>query len=550
MDMRNNSAELILTNGIVYTVDGNGTIAQAVAVKDGKIIYIGDEESVNRFKDDKTEVVDLAGKMVLPGFFDAHAHILWNYPDWVYSADLRGGRSCEEYIEIIRKFAEANPELDVIVGNGWDFMYFEGNEPDRDMLDDIIKDRPVILRNVAGHSCWVNSKTLELLGIDNDTKDPEGGLIVRDRHTGEPTGWLKENAQFMADKLIPSYTEQQIEEALVKYQEEAHSYGLIGLNEAFIHKEYFDALRRLESSGKMKLHWRGEYWIEDNTDWGKIEKSIYEARVKADETKCSEFRILGTKFFADGTVEEGTAYLKEPYDKEGGFRNEPQWEDKEFFIRSIVEADKNRLRIHIHAIGDAALELSIDAIEKAVEENPAWDRRPAVTHIQLADEKELNRMAELGIIAVPQPVWFKKDKTYTNIEVPYLGEYRAMHEYPMKSFFIKGIIAAGATDTIADYLDPLYGIQMAVTRKGQGNGETLNPDEKISIEAAIKAYTYNGAYSMYLEDRVGSIEVGKEADLVILDKNLLEYAEKPDRIFEEVRVCRTIIGGETVYEKN
>ncbi|MBI9108158.1 MAG: amidohydrolase [Spirochaetales bacterium] len=549
----NGTADVVLRNGFIYTVDAESTTAEAMAVDGDVIIYIGDDKGVEVFISEETRVIDLKGRMVMPGMYDAHAHPLWQYPDWIFGVDMTSAKSEGEYLALLKDFVNENPELTVIKGSGWDNPYFPQIGPRKELIDAIVPDKPVVLLNINGHSSWVNSKALELLGIDSETENPQGGYIIKDPETGEPTGLLKEEAMYLAEELLPEYTDEQYRKALLSYQSDAHSFGLIGVNEAWLNDDYLSALESAETDGVLKMRYAGEWWIEEKDD--AIPDEINKAVEIAKRNKGGNFQLTGAKFFADGTVEEWTAWLSEDYADGNNEFNRPQWDDLELFTRAVVDADKKGLRVHFHAIGDLGLKLAVDAIEQAVKVNPEWDRRSAITHLQVVDDKEMDRMGSLDIVALPQPVWFTKGDYFDNIEVPALGFERASKEYPMKSLFDRGITVASSTDTIAAFLDPLYGLQMAVTRVEPGYGldpdnpeDVLGPEERISLEQAIESYTINGAYSMYVDDITGSLETGKKADYIILSDNLFNYENHPEDIFENVSVVLTSFNGEIVYE--
>jgi hypothetical protein len=545
-------SDIVMLNGFIYTVDKEKTVVEAMVVDGDVIIYTGDNSGAEEFIAEGTKVIDLNGRMVMPGMYDAHAHPLWQYPDWIFGVDMTKAKSAEGYVALLKDFAEENPELSVIKGSGWDNPYFPQIGPRKELLDAIVPDKPVVLLNINGHSSWVNSKALELLGITGETENPQGGYIIKDPDTGEPTGLLKEEAMYLANELLPEYTDAHYREALMAFQSDAHSFGLLGVNEAWIDDSYLAALEAAEKDKVLKMRYAGEWWIEEKNE---IAEEINKAVDIAKRNKGGNFQLTGVKFFADGTVEEWTAWLSESYADGNNEFNRPQWDDTDWFKQAVVEADKEGLRVHFHAIGDLGLTLAVDAIEEAVKVNPAWGRRPAITHLQVVNERDIDRMADLDIVALPQPVWFTKGDYFDNIEVPALGFERASLEYPMKSFFDRGITVASSTDTIAAYLDPLYGLQMAVTRVEPGYGldpdnpdDVLGPDERISLEQAIESYTINGAYSMYLEDITGSLETGKKADFIILSGNLFDYKSHPEDIFENISIDLTCFDGEIVYE--
>lgn len=548
-------ADLVFLNGFVYTVDADRKTAEALAVDGDVILFVGSNEEARKFINKDSKIIDLEGRMLMPGMYDAHAHPIWQYPDWIFGIDMTAAKSQEAYLNLIQEFAEENPEVSVIKGNGWDNPYFPQTGPRKELLDALVPDRPVVLVNVNGHSSWVNSKALELLGIDRNTENPVGGYIIKDPATGEPTGLLKEEAMYLAEELLPEYSLDNYLEALMSFQADAHSFGLLGVNEAWLDESYLKVLETAEAEGLLKMRYAGEWWIEEAPE--AISESIQRAVEVAKTNRGGNFQVTGAKFFADGTVEEWTAWLTDGYSDDNNEFNRPQWDDTDHFSRAASAADAEKLRVHFHAIGDLGVKLAVDAIEQAVAANPSWDRRSAVTHLQVVNPRDIQRMGDLGIIALPQPVWFTKGDYFDEIEVPALGEERASKEYPMKSFFDAGVTVASSSDTIATYLDPLWGLQMAITRvepvyehlDPNNSADVLGPEERITLEQAIESYTINGAYSIYMENITGSLEVGKKADLVVLSGNLFDFRDHPEDIFENIKVDLTLFDGEFVYTR-
>lgn len=280
-------ADIVLKGGYIYTVDKNKTVAEAMAIDGDIIMYVGDNKGAEKYITKDTKVIELNGKMLMPGMYDAHAHMMWNYPDWIYAADLTGAKSLEEYQTRLKKFAEKNPDLKVIVGTGWDNICFPQTGPTKEMIDKVINNKPVVLRNANGHSSWINSKAIEELKITKDTQNPKGGYIEKDPKTGEPTGLLREDALYLADKLIPAYTLEQKEKAVLQYQDDAHAYGVVGLNEGWMDDSYIEVLNSLENKEKLGLRWSGEYWINEQNG---VENKIKKVKEQALKNKGGDFQ--------------------------------------------------------------------------------------------------------------------------------------------------------------------------------------------------------------------------------------------------------------------
>ena len=555
----NTEADLVLKNGIVYTVDKQRSFAEAVAVGGKEIVYVGNTEGVKEYIGPQTEVIDLAGKMVLPGFIDSHAHAsaTINEDDSVmlYHLETRA-----EYISAVKDFADRHPDFSVIYGHGWLNESFPPQGPVKEDLDAIIPGRPVSLISHDGHSMWANSRALELAGVTKDTSCPSGGIIETDPHTGEPSGTIRETARDLIQNVLPPYTVAQLKTGIREFMIEAARVGITTVHDPLLllpdsvgmlngygaARNSILAYDDLVDSGEMTLRVRGTI-LTDPTK-GDIQVPALSAACAARTNPI--FQITGAKVFVDGVVEGGTAFLLEPYAHKPDFRGEPLW-DQEPLNALFKAVDREKLQIHIHAIGDAAIRMSLDALEHAKEKNGSRDSRHLITHLHVVDHADIPRFAELGIVGVPQPFWHVKGEYFWALEAKYLGVQRAEKEYPMKSFHDAGVILAGASDyPVQVPSPPLLAIQLGITRciPGETNpDEILGPEERMSLEDMIAAYTINGAYANFVENETGSIEVGKKADLVVLDRNLFDI---PDSEIADTQVLMTMFEGRTVRRNN
>jgi predicted amidohydrolase YtcJ len=556
----NPPADTVLKNGFVYTVDPEGSVAQAVAIRDRKIVFVGSSERAMEFVGDQTEVIDLQDRMLLPGFVDSHFHPA-SGAGRVFNLQLRGFEPTKEnYQAAVRKFADSHPDAAVIWGRGWSQASFAGFGPRKEWLDAVVPDRPVILTSDGGHSTWVNSRALEIAGITRETPDPAGGVIERDSASGEPTGTLREAASGLIDIVDPEdFSVEQYREGFRWLQD--HLTGSLGITGLFsaggsVGSNAYAALEQLSQSGAMTFWLRGAYTARPSFEVDEWLEQAVEAR---GAHKTRHFQISAIKFFEDGVIESHTAWLIEPYANaqehgaDANFRGLQLWQPRAL-AAAVAAAHARGFQTHHHAIADASVAEALDAIAHSRRVNGQIfpDSRDGLTHLTLVDPPDFQRFADLGVVAVTQPQWFLKDDYYYNVFAPFLGQERADRSYPMKRFFDAGAIVASSSDwSVTEPPNPLYGIQTAVQRVfprppfgGRIPTEVLWPEERITVDQAIRSYTINGAYSNFLEATRGSIEIGKYADLIVLDKNLLRI--DPSEISSAI-VLLTLFEGKAVF---
>ena len=550
-------ADLVLTNGYIYTVDKDRTVARAVAIADGTIIYAGTDEGTKNYTGEKTQVVDLKGRMLLPAFTDSH-----NHPDWavtmLFDVQLYKAESAEDCLEKISIFMAEHPDIEALRGFGWMDDIFGSHGPTKEILDGIVPNIPAFLISESGHEAWVNSKTLELAGITRDTPDPAGGSIVRDAD-GNPSGTLKEwSAMALVANAVPTYTAGQMQEGLRYYQEKAHSMGITTSYIAEVMEDNpgdLKALRDFEASGEMTIRFPAAVLINPISDPAEIEgivKNLIELR---DGEAGGNFEIIAAKLIMDGTLEGATAYMEKDYIYPPDTRGELLWVP-DLYNEMCAAIDKAGMQIHVHSIGNAATRIALDGLSYARNKNGTRDARPILAHLQFVNSSDISRLAQLGAIAVPSPFWFVIDIFYQQA-VAYIGKALADRQYPMLSFFNNGTVVASSSDfPVVPVPAPLIGIEVGVTRKvPAGSGDyiqpdydhSLNPSEKVTVEQMIESYTINGAYASFLEKKTGSIEVGKKADLILLDKNILQI---PPEEIHTASVLLTYFEGREVYRSD
>ena len=542
-------ADTVFLNGVIYTADAKDTTVKALAIKDGKILALGSSGEMEICIGSGSEVTDLAGKMVLPGMIDSHLHPPGNALVELYNIYLSQQDDKDAILAKAAKFISANPNLDAYYGSGWSVGMFQGEEtirgPKKERLDAVSPDKPVILTSYDGHSIWANSKALEIAGITKDTPNPKAGVIERDPVTGEPWGTLKEAAM----ELLPyeKYTSAQLIEGVKAFQTLMHSLGYTGIFSATFSAgmgdETYKVFKLLEDKGELKMWVRASERI-DITRNEDLETQITNLKRLRNTYSGELFKVTNAKFFIDGVIEGATAKLLHPYEKAAGKGNGYygvySWEDMDALKQVFTTLNSEGFQIHVHSIGDRATRDTLDAFEYALKQVPG-EHRNAITHLQLVAPEDIPRFKELGVIANCQAYWHLKEPNWWEVvDFPFLGQ-RAENEYPLGSFFRSGAVVASSSDyPVTDPPNPLRAIQVGVTRN-------LDVDERAFIEDMIKSFTANNAYALFLDDVTGTIEVGKYADLAILDQDL--FSIDPLDI-GGVQVLKTIFRGEVVYEAN
>jgi|WetSurSiteA1Bulk_404760.scaffolds.fasta_scaffold02495_3 predicted amidohydrolase YtcJ len=554
-------ADTVFTNGFIYTADSRHSIAHAIAVLDGKIVFVGSNATARRFIGPKTAHIDLDSKMMLPGITDAHSHADSGGIQDLYEISFTDVTSAtmKDYIQQVTRFINAAPGLPGYRGMGWVNGTAPGIGPLATDLDRVVRNKPIVLRSQDGHSVWVNSKVLELARITRGTPNPSNGKIER-LPNGSPSGTLREGAMNLIARIIPPYTIEQYEEAILHFQKKIA--GPFGITQVFIpgleaNGIQIAAYGRLAKSGKLTMRVRTAINLKpDNLVANQIQAAVAE-RAKHSN---SLFQVNAAKFFVDGVIEGHTGYLLKPYTDAQRYNGNPNycgmpmWSPDSLDAASVA-ASKAGFLLHYHAIGDAAVRMALNAISAAEKSLGKRDMRPGITHLQLVDPLDLARFKSLGVVAVTQPYWFVSDKYYFwNIQVPYLGRHRADREYPMQSFFRNGVLVASSSDyPVTLPPDPLAGIETGVLRWYQGassGSEVLWPSERCTVEQMIDSFTINGATSMLLEKTSGSIEPGKSADLIILNKNILKIPRKLIGDPRQTYVLATYFQGRKVFDAN
>ena len=474
----------------------------------------------------------------LPGFHDSHVHPVSGGIE-LGQCNLNGLATREGLFAAIEECAARTPDEVWLVGGGWDLPLFPGASPNRSDLDRLSPDQPAYLTSADGHSSWVNSRALDIAGIDETTPDPPNGRIERDR-TGEPTGTLRESASALVSAHLPPLGPEDYVEGLRRALRMANGFGITSLIEASARERALEAYAALARSGELTARVRASLTVDDSRDESQVDELVkLRARYQAEGVRAD-----AAKIFADGVIEAGTAALLEPYIDvpSRGELNFPP----EILDRIVIRLDKEGFQIHVHAIGDRAIRASLDAFEKARAANGPRDSRHHISHIELFHPDDIPRFRSLGVVANFQPLWAFADTYITDLTEPQLGPERSRWLYPIKSLKDSGAVLAAGSDWSVSSMNPLEAVQVAMTRRdiNEPEGPSWIPEERVDLDTMLAAYTRGGAYLQHQEALTGSLEVGKRADVIVLEKNLFEV---PETEIHRVKVLLTLLDGKEVF---
>lgn len=523
---------LMLLNGKIYTMNPKLPKAEAVAIRDHKIIAVGKNSEVGNLGRKKFKVINLEGRAVVPGLIDCHAHFL-SFANNLKRVNLQGIGSPKKLLSLIKSFSRKLKPGEWVIGDGWDKNIL-GDESifTQEILDQVCPENPVALQSKDHHLLWVNSRAMKLAGIDKSTNDPPGGMVERDPITREPTGLLIENACDLVWKKIPPLSKSFTKELTKVALKIANSYGLTGIHN-FDEDEAFDVFQQLLENEELTL--RVCNWISK----GDLDSAI---NVGIRSGLGNEhLRFGGVKFYCDGTLGSQTALMFEPY--EGSTDNFGiEVTSQEELTHMVKKASQAGISVAMHAIGDKGVHQALNAVEGSFEHKLKDTRlRHRIEHVQFLHPQDVKRFKKLGVMASVQPIHVLSDK---EIADRYWGK-RGKLAYAYKTLLKNGAKLVFGSDAPIESLDPLKGIYSSVLRRKNNEEKSWYPKEKLKVADAVYAYTQEASYASYEEDLKGSIQMGKLGDMVILSQDIFEIGA--ERI-SETKVDCTILGGKIVFQ--
>ena len=535
-------ADLVLTGADVYAVDAVRRWAHGVAVRGDRIVAVGTEDEVRELVGPSTVHLHLPGRMIVPGFQDAHIHAAFGGRN-LLSLNLDHLGTREAYLEAIGAHAAAHPELPWITGGGWYGAVFGEAGPRREELDAVVPDRPAFLMNTDVHGGWANSRALETGAITADTPDPWDGFYVRDPD-GSPTGMLHEGAAYsFVANVVPPTDAAGWRAALLRAQTELLSLGVTGWQDAWVEPELLRAYRSLDDEGGLSVRVVTSLWWDRHRGPEQIEELV----ALREEGTGGRVDAATVKIMLDGCPENGTAAMLRPFEGRVGEAHGTgiAFVDAPVLTEAVMRLDALGFQVHMHALGDRALRIALDAVEAARAANGSRDARHHIAHLQVTDPADIPRLRELDVVANMQPFWAQFDPGMRELALPALGESRLARLYPIGTIARSGAVLAFGSDWPVSTPNPLLELEVAVTRASPAarDGEPFQPEERIALPAALAAFTRGAAY-VNRDDEAGTIAPGMRADLAVLDRNV--FAGGP---IGDAEVELTVASGAVVYDR-
>ncbi|MFN8172093.1 MAG: amidohydrolase [Candidatus Nanopelagicales bacterium] len=543
------AVDILFVNGSVFTSGLSGSRPGGVAVSGGRIVALGPDDELAGLRGSRTEIVDLAGGLLLPGFQDAHVHPVMAGVTML-QCDVHGAASAEETVATIADYAAAHPDLPWIVGAGWSMEHFPGGTPTREQLDAVVPDRPAFLSNRDGHGAWANTRALELAHVTADTPDPADGRLERDA-LGEPTGTLHEGAAHLVEHLLPVVGPAMQLAGLKAAQAHLFSLGITAWQDAavgtvFGQKDILPVYLAAAKSGDLVARVRGSLWW----DRSRSSDQIADLVDRRGAGSVGRFSPSTVKIMLDGVAENFTAAMLEPYLDGCGCATENSgldFVDPVGLREYVTRLDALGFQAHFHALGDRAVRHALDAVEAARAENGPSSGRHHLAHLQVVHPDDVPRFAQVGATANIQALWAAHEPQMDELTIPFLGERRAAWQYPFADIARAGGALAAGSDWSVSSADPLDGIHVAVNRTSPGapvGTEPLDAGNALSLAAALTAYTAGSARVNHLDDTTGRLEAGYLADLCVLDRD--PFA-RPATEIADATVTSTWVEGERVF---
>jgi predicted amidohydrolase YtcJ len=542
------SADLILYNAKVYTVDEEKPWAEAVAIKDGQIVYVGNNKDVQIWVDSNTVQQNLDGKMLLPGFIDSHAHLIMGGA-YVRSLSLDTYATPELWLAQIKQFAEDNPDAPQLLGYGFLASAFGPQGPTAKMLDSVVSDRPIFIWDEGFHGGWINTKAMQLLNLTKDTVDPTPGFSYYKRdNEGNPSGYLLEVTASMAVADLNLITSESIALGAGDIINIMNSYGITSVFDASaleMEDKLFAILDELAAKNQMTVRLVGSLFFTEDKNLDDMIKQINQAKT---DGQTKPYKINTVKIMNDGTVEGKTAGVFEAYQGEPDNKGETVFSQQQMNTM-IEQLAVNEIDIHIHALGDRAIHETLNAIELAKNKYP--NSKPIITicHVQIITDEDIERMAALGVIAQSTPLWASYDEYgeafVSADQFSRFFRFNSLNNADITLSFGSDYPATGA-GTLG--MSPLFNIEIGHTRQNAGEENASiqpNINERLDLASLVHGYTMGGAKQLGMENSIGSISVGKKADMVVLDKNLFETQVHS---IHQIKVLQTYLGGEIIYQ--
>lgn len=541
--MKTQPADLIVVNADIRSMDPLTPRAEALAIRDGRIVALGSRESLDGYSSKDTEFLNAGGRLVLPGFQDTHLHLQDSGLEHAFNLKLNHLESPEHLQVLLKDFAGRHPGRQWLVGGGWSFGMFTESTLTREFLDTVVPDRPVFLRDNSYHSAIVNSKACEVIGLTGSTPNPPNGVIVRGR-TGEPTGMLYEEAMDLARNVMPPYSDAEYAEGVRWGQKHCNRHGITGVLDARVEERHLRVYQMLDKASELTVRIAATASVDPPET---ADSALERLEALRRDFSSGMIRMHSAKFFVDGIVENRTAAMLEDYcDERGG--NAPLMFGENHLRELFIAFDAARFQIHVHAIGDKAVRASLDALEAARHINGEWPSLHQIAHVQFIDPADISRFRDLGVVANLQPLWASNDRSVTEIAAGMVGPERARWIYANRSLIEAGAPYTLSSDWGVSTLNPFPIMATAMLRQAKHMGwgtPPYNPQESITLEQAVRGYTVNAAAAAWRDRETGSLSPGKYADLIMLDRDIFSI---PAQEIGETKVLMTMLGGKVVYQ--